>query len=185
MRDGSVDKLAHVEFLIPFWMAMSRPCQESRIDVTMCNDQHSPRRRRPDIDSKGELSESPVSESPIPKQWVLVACSLTFELLRLFFNPNAQPLWVLFQAFGKTVFFLPHETSANEMASGLKGSPSPFLDWYIPGWESDVSESRSHHRVLEYDFGGLKCVMRFQADGYVTGFAAWSEQVHSDHGGSH
>ncbi|KUJ21236.1 uncharacterized protein LY89DRAFT_665681 [Mollisia scopiformis] len=34
-------------------------------------------------------------------------------------------------------------------------------------FEGDVNDSSSHHRILEYELGGLKCLVQSEADGYV------------------
>ena len=34
-------------------------------------------------------------------------------------------------------------------------------------WEKEVKGSESHQRVIQYFFGGLKCLVRFECDGYL------------------
>jgi hypothetical protein len=34
-------------------------------------------------------------------------------------------------------------------------------------WQDGVENSASHQRVISYDFSGLKCLVRFEADGYL------------------
>lgn len=106
----------------------------------------------------------------------VVACSLTFEhLLRLMFTRHAQSFRILVQGIGKTVFFLPREGELNGLVPDLKGFQRSFPDWYT-GWGEDVRNSGSHHRVLEYGFGGLRCVVRHEADGYLMEMAQEMEE---------
>lgn len=41
-----------------------------------------------------------------------------------------------------------------------------FPDRYTR-WQQGVEKSASHQRILSYDFAGLKCLVRFEADGYL------------------
>jgi hypothetical protein len=41
-----------------------------------------------------------------------------------------------------------------------------FPDRYT-SWRKDVKGSASHQRIISYQFGGLRCLVRFEADGYL------------------
>ena len=36
-------------------------------------------------------------------------------------------------------------------------------------FDKDLQGSRSHHRIVQYNLGGMKCLLRFEADAYVYG----------------
>ncbi|PLB51277.1 hypothetical protein P170DRAFT_425522 [Aspergillus steynii IBT 23096] len=98
----------------------------------------------------------------------VVTCSQTIEhLLRLLFEKGSR-FRILLQAFGNTVFFLPRQET-QDLRPDLKGYRDSFPEWVAP-WSQDVSGSRSHHRVLEYEIGGLKCVVSGEGEGYVPEF---------------
>lgn len=105
----------------------------------------------------------------------ILACSLTFEhLLRYFMHADpdhsdgsAHPFRILVQAIGNTAFFLPRETEPRDLVPDqkLKGYGARFAEW-CTAWGEGVTGSMSHQRVLDYEVGGLRCVVRFEADGY-------------------
>ena len=72
---------------------------------------------------------------------------------------------MLVETVGDTVFFVRRENSPTELIPNVKGFGHTFPEAYTT-WEADVKTSESHQRVVGYAFGGLDCLVRFEADGY-------------------
>ena len=72
---------------------------------------------------------------------------------------------MLVEVVGRTVFFVRRENSPTELIPDVKGFGHTFPEAYTT-WEPDVKKSESHQRVMRYAFGGLNCLVRFEADGY-------------------
>jgi len=67
---------------------------------------------------------------------------------------------------GETVFFVRKEKDPKEVIPGVRGYGHTFPEAYTT-WEADVRGSESHQRIISYDFGGIKCLVRFESDGYL------------------
>ncbi|KAF2677523.1 hypothetical protein K458DRAFT_446863 [Lentithecium fluviatile CBS 122367] len=70
------------------------------------------------------------------------------------------------EAIGNTVFFVRKENDPRETIDGIRGYGHTFPEAYTT-WETEVKRSESHQRLVQYDFGGFKCVVRFECDGYL------------------
>ncbi|KAI1851824.1 hypothetical protein JX265_013181 [Neoarthrinium moseri] len=97
----------------------------------------------------------------------LVACSSTLGNLLRFLRGEEKPFRMLVYKVGETVFFVRREKSPTEKIPDVRGFGHSFPEAYTT-WESDVKTSTSHQRVLRYSFGGLRCLVRFEADGYLS-----------------
>jgi hypothetical protein len=83
---------------------------------------------------------------------------------------------MLVEAIGDTVFFVRRENSPTELIPGVKGFGHTFPEAYTT-WEADVKRSKSHQRIVRYTFGGLDCLVRFEADGYHKDFVAGDSEL--------
>ena len=72
---------------------------------------------------------------------------------------------MLVEDVGGTVFFVRRENTPTELIPDVRGFGHTFPEAYTT-WEADVKKSESHQRVVRYAFGGLDCLVRFEADGY-------------------
>jgi hypothetical protein len=70
------------------------------------------------------------------------------------------------EVIGNTVFFVRKENDPRETIDDVHGYGHTFPDQYTT-WESEVKGSESHQRLNQFDFGGLKCIIRFECDGYL------------------
>jgi hypothetical protein len=70
------------------------------------------------------------------------------------------------EVIGNTVFLGRKENSPTELIDGVKGYGHTFPESYTT-WEADVRGSETHQRLVQYKFGGLKCLLRFECDGYL------------------
>ena len=72
---------------------------------------------------------------------------------------------------GNTVLFVRKESSPTELITDLQGYGHTFPEGYTI-WDPDVRNSCSHQRIIQYEFGGLKFLVRTETDGYVKEAAA-------------
>jgi hypothetical protein len=63
----------------------------------------------------------------------------------------------------KTALFTRVEEKTKEIIQGFRGYGHSFEKAYT----KTPSGSTAHHRIVGYNFGGLKCVVRHETDGYV------------------
>ncbi|KAK8013230.1 hypothetical protein PG991_009501 [Apiospora marii] len=96
----------------------------------------------------------------------LVACSSTMGNLLRFLRCEQKPFRILVEEIGDTMFFIRREKSPTEKIPDVRGFGHTFPEHYTT-WDESVKTSTSHQRVLSYSFGGMRCFVRFEADGYL------------------
>lgn len=89
----------------------------------------------------------------------------TRELLR-FVRGEGKPFRTLIEVIGRTVFFMRRENAHDEVIPNVYGYGHTFPEAYTT-WGANVKGSESHQRVMKYDFAGMSCLVRFEADGYL------------------
>jgi hypothetical protein len=104
------------------------------------------------------------------------ACGSTLGNLLRFVRKVDKPFRMLIEAVGDTVFFVRRENSPTELIPNVRGFGHTFPEAYTT-WEADVKTSESHQRVVAYAFGGLDCLVRFEADGYHRDLAPGEGEV--------
>ncbi|KAJ5039026.1 uncharacterized protein L3040_006698 [Drepanopeziza brunnea f. sp. 'multigermtubi'] len=67
---------------------------------------------------------------------------------------------------GETAFFVRRESSPTLLIPDLNGFGQTFPEIYT-AWDSDVRNSCSHQRIIQYDLGGLQILIRTETDAYV------------------
>jgi hypothetical protein len=70
------------------------------------------------------------------------------------------------ELIGDTVFFVRKENSPRELLENIHGFGHTFPEAYTT-WDDDVKGSESHQRIVQYTFGGLRFLVRFESDGYL------------------
>jgi len=93
-------------------------------------------------------------------------CGSTMGNLLRFVRLVDKPFRFNVEVTGDTVFFVRKENDPRETIDGVKGYGHTFPEAYTT-WESDVKGSESHQRLVQYDFGGYRCIIRFECDGYL------------------
>ena len=96
----------------------------------------------------------------------LVACSSTLGNLLRFCSKDAKPFRMIVYTVGKTVHFIRRENSPRETIPDVLGYGHTFPEAFT-SWDACVLGSESHQRIVSYQLGGLKCLVRFEADGYL------------------
>ena len=98
----------------------------------------------------------------------IFACAITLTNIVRFALGSHEPSSFLVELVGNTAFFLRRENSPTELIKGLRGFGHTFPAAYTT-WEADVKGSVSHQRVVQYNLGGLNCLVRTKCDGYIRG----------------
>ncbi|KAF2471115.1 uncharacterized protein BDR25DRAFT_325386 [Lindgomyces ingoldianus] len=101
----------------------------------------------------------------------LFACGSTMGNLLRFVRSIDKPFRFGVEVVGNTVFFVRKENSPDELIDGVRGFGHTFPETYTT-WEKEVKGSDTHQRVIQYHFGGLNCLVRFESDGYLGNLTA-------------
>jgi len=83
-----------------------------------------------------------------------------------FANADERTFRFYVELVGNTVFLVRKENSPMESIEGVRGYGHTFPEAYT-SWEADVENSVSHQRLTQYVFGGLRCLVRCESDGYL------------------
>ncbi|KAJ5043499.1 hypothetical protein NUH16_000288 [Penicillium rubens] len=95
----------------------------------------------------------------------IVGCNNTLGNLLGFVLGQDRPFRMLVEVLGSTVFFIRRENSPTEIYPN-NGYGHTFPEAYTT-WNAGVGGSQSHQRVMEYEFAGMQCLVRFEADGFL------------------
>ncbi|KAI9802438.1 MAG: hypothetical protein M1825_002822 [Sarcosagium campestre] len=96
----------------------------------------------------------------------IVGCGSTIGNLLRFAGSESKTFRFDVDVVGDTVLFVRKESSPTELITGLQGYGHTFPEAYTT-WDSEVRSSCSHQRIIQYEFGGLKFLVRTETDGYV------------------
>jgi hypothetical protein len=96
----------------------------------------------------------------------VVACGSTIGNLLPFVRNSDKRFRILVELVEDAVFFIRRENSPTELIPGVHGYGHTFPEAYT-SWDPDVKGSSSHQRLLQYSFGGLDLLVRFEGDGYT------------------
>ncbi|KAL0261727.1 hypothetical protein SLS55_003157 [Diplodia seriata] len=96
----------------------------------------------------------------------IFACGSTLGNLLRFVRKVDKPFRFTAEVVGRTVFFVRRENTPTETIEGVRGYGHTFPEAYTT-WEGDTAGSQSHQRLVNYDFAGLNCIVRFESDGYL------------------
>lgn len=96
----------------------------------------------------------------------IVGCGSTLRNLLCFARGiDDKKFRIIVECVGSTVFFIRRENSPTQTIPDVRGYGHTFPEAYTT-WDAAVRGSETHQRVIKYSFGGLKCLVRFEADGY-------------------
>ncbi|KAK7510213.1 uncharacterized protein IWZ02DRAFT_427691 [Phyllosticta citriasiana] len=110
----------------------------------------------------------------------IFACGSTLGNLLRFVRKTERPFRFLVQVVGNTVFFVRHEHSPTETLQGVKGYGHTFPEAYTT-WEGRTKGSESHQRIVQHDFAGLNCLVRFESDGYLKNLDPEGEETDDEY----
>jgi hypothetical protein len=96
----------------------------------------------------------------------IFACGSTLGHLLRFTRGADKAFRISVQVIGKTVFLIRKENDPKELIEGVRGFGHSFPDAYT-SWPSEVKDSETHQRIVQYQLGGLQCLVRFECDGFL------------------
>lgn len=96
----------------------------------------------------------------------IIGCGSTLGNLLRFARGHGRPFRMLIEVVGNTVFFIRRENSATETIPDVRGYGHAFPEAYTT-WSKSTKGSESHQRLITYDFAGMNCLVRFEADGFL------------------
>ena len=109
-----------------------------------------------------------LSASPgLPAEVDVAACGSSLGSLLRFIRGVDKPFRMLVEKVQNTVFLIRRENSPTELIPDVWGYGHAFPEAYT-NWEADVRGSGSHQRLIQYTFGGLRFLVRFEGDGYLS-----------------
>ncbi|KAF2260256.1 hypothetical protein CC78DRAFT_562292 [Lojkania enalia] len=109
----------------------------------------------------------------------IFACGSTLGNLLRFVRSLDKSFRFDVEVIGNTVFFVRKENTPTEEIEGIHGYGHSFPEAYT-SWEKDVKGSETHQRLVQYEFGGFKCVVRFECDGYLPDSAENTSAKHPE-----
>jgi hypothetical protein len=98
----------------------------------------------------------------------IIACGSTMGNLLRFVRGQDKPFRFDVQTIGTTVFFIRKENDPKETIPNVRGYGHSFSEQNTT-WENDVRGSDTHQRIVQYEFGGFTCLIRYEVDGYIKG----------------
>lgn len=93
-------------------------------------------------------------------------CASTLGHLLDFVRGQSKPFGFDVESIGNTAFFIRREKSPIVKIPDVRGYGHTFPEAYCK-WEGDVQGSVDHYRLIEYEFNGLRFVVRSKSDGYI------------------
>lgn len=96
----------------------------------------------------------------------IVGCGSTIGNLIRCAGGQPKPFRFDANVVGDTVLFVRRENSPTEIIAGLTGWGQTFPQAYTT-YDTEVRNSCSHQRVIQYDFGGVEILIRTETDGYI------------------
>ena len=83
----------------------------------------------------------------------------TLKMILKFVQGDETPFQILMQKIGKTLFLVEKSNSAKTKMSFSRSVQEACTNW--PGDDGSLS----HQRLVQYTFNGVRCLVRFEADG--------------------
>ena len=96
----------------------------------------------------------------------LVTCATVLENLLRFLTSTERSFRFNAEFVGETVFFVSKGTSPKEGLIDVRGFGHTYPEAYTT-WDSGLQDSLCHQRLIKYQFGSVKCLVQFKADGYL------------------
>lgn len=107
-----------------------------------------------------------------------VICRNTMAKLFEFVTTNLKSFEIDVEIIGCKAVFIRKERKTTEFIDAFRGFGHTFPNEFTR-WDNAVKGSSSHHRVAQYEFAGLKYLVRFESDGYEAENAGPVETVSS------
>ena len=160
----------------PLWKPLDMPTildeDTSISDGRLYRDQNAARYPKYPLEPAARAVLSQTSPANFDTQAIdIFGCGSTIGNLLRFVRGDDKPFRFLVEAVGNTVFFVRRENTPDERLNWdghpIRGYGHTFPERYTE-WQAGVEGSASHQRVISYNFADLKCLVRFEADGYLS-----------------
>ena len=96
----------------------------------------------------------------------IFTCSSTLGNLSRFVRGVDKSFRFVIEKAGSTIFFVRRENSPTQLIPDVRGYGHTFPEEYT-SWGKGLAGAESHQRIIRYTFGGLRFLVRFEADGYI------------------
>ncbi|KAM3507036.1 hypothetical protein MY10362_002027 [Beauveria mimosiformis] len=157
----------------PRWTPLDRPRtlkQDAGIYYRDRNAAHYPDNPlEPTVEAIMKMNP-PVDDAMTVRNIDIFGCASTVGELLRFVRGTQGTFRILVERLGKTVHLIRREKSPLETFSNIHGYGHTFPESYTT-WDTCSRGSSSHQRVVQFQFGGLGCLVRFEGDGYLPGKA--------------
>ncbi|KAI1172371.1 P-loop containing nucleoside triphosphate hydrolase protein [Nemania sp. FL0916] len=100
-----------------------------------------------------------------PSSIDLVGCASSLGDILKFVRSINSTFRFNVEMVGDTLFLI--RNCKDDLIPGVRGYGHSFLDTFA-SYDREDETTKSHHRILSYNFGGLQCLVRFECDGYLT-----------------
>ena len=100
-----------------------------------------------------------------PKDADVFACGSTLGNLLRFTRGKEKAFRFTVEVVGDTLFLVRKENDPKELIEGIHGFGHSFPEAYTT-WPKEVKGSETHQRIIQYKLGGLRCLVRFECDGF-------------------
>ncbi|KAM3466613.1 hypothetical protein MY5147_001942 [Beauveria neobassiana] len=153
----------------PKWTPLDRPRplkQDAGIYYRDRNAAHYPDNPiEPTVEAIMKMNPS-VNDAMTVRNIDIFGCNSTLGELLRFVRGTQGTFRILVERLGKTVHLIRREKSPLETFSNIRGYGHTFPESYTT-WDACSRGSSSHQRVVQFRFGGLGCLVRFEGDGYL------------------
>ena len=96
----------------------------------------------------------------------VVGCGNTMGNILRFVEPSDRSFVFGIEIIGGTAFLLRMGNSPTELIPDVWGYGHTYPEAYT-SWDKGLKDSVSHQRIVQYRIGGLRCLLRFESDGYI------------------
>ena len=93
------------------------------------------------------------------------ACGSTLGSLLRFARGVDKAFRFNIEVIGDTVFLIRKENDPKQLIEGVVGYGHSFPEAYTT-WPKNMKKSLTHQRIVQYNLGGLQCLVRFECDGF-------------------
>ncbi|KAM3441819.1 hypothetical protein NHJ13734_002650 [Beauveria thailandica] len=153
----------------PKWTPLDRPRtlkQDAGIYYRDRNAAHYPDNPlEPTVEAIMKLNPS-VGDTMTVRNIDIFGCGSTLGELLRFVRGTQGTFRILVERLGKTVHLIRRGKSPLETIPNIRGYGHTFPESYTT-WDTCSRGSSSHQRVVQFQFGGLECLVRFEGDGYL------------------
>ncbi|KAK3680857.1 hypothetical protein B0T22DRAFT_434969 [Podospora appendiculata] len=150
----------------PLWTEPRQPLRLREDDGTYFRDKNAARYPQHPMEPAVVACLAIRDNTHFPAEVDVMACGSTLGSLLRFVRGHDKTFRMLVEKVRDTVFFIRRENAPAEVIPDVRGYGHSFPE-ACTAWEREVKGSGTHQRLVRYGFGGLRFVVRAEADGYI------------------